>query len=154
MKKNLENIHVVIYSKKMLKQAVKRIQNLNQKVEDSIFNDFEYHQNDLLIYHDNTFKVVHVIPTFPNQETTLNDLCEMIMDFVDRPKLKVGDYVFSELKDHPEHGFSIYCLQHKHSVATANQVDGLYNTIKIDKDVMENIRELIYDKHSNQAIIS
>lgn len=80
MKKSLKNVHVVIYSKKMLKQAVDRLKNLNQKVENPIFIDFECHGNDNLIFHDNIFKVVQDLPVNPCYEVTLNDLCEMIID--------------------------------------------------------------------------
>lgn len=83
MKKSLENVHVVIYSKKMLKQAVDRLKNLNQKVENPIFIDFECHGNDNLIFHDNIFKVVQDLPVNPCYEVTLNDLCEMVIDFND-----------------------------------------------------------------------
>lgn len=80
MEINLENVHVVIYSKKMLKEAIKRLTKHGKKIETDIMCDYEFHGNDLLIYHDGIFRVIHDLPTHPNHEITLNYLCEIIIN--------------------------------------------------------------------------
>lgn len=89
MERTLENVHVVIYSKKMLKEAIKRLNNHGQNIETDIMCDYEFHGNDLLIYHDGLFKVIQCLPTHPNHEVTLNDLCEIIIDEESKPKSMV-----------------------------------------------------------------
>ncbi|WP_312364000.1 hypothetical protein [Sphingobacterium sp.] len=95
MERTLENVHVVIYSKKMLKEAIKRLNNNGQNIETDIMCDYEFHGNDLLIYHEGMFKVIQCLPTHPNHEITLNDLCEMIIDQESKPKeLEIGKWYY------------------------------------------------------------
>ena len=104
MERTLENVHVVIYSKKMLKEAIKRLNNHGQNIETDIMCEYEFHGNDLLIYHDGLFKVIQCLPTHPNHEVTLNDLCEMIIDEESKPKtMEIGKWytVFDSNWDMP-----------------------------------------------------
>ncbi|MDR2274314.1 MAG: hypothetical protein LBF27_25630 [Sphingobacterium sp.] len=92
MERTLENVHVVIYSKKMLKNAVKRLLKLEQNVEIDILSEYEFHGNDLLVCENGLFKVVNGIMDHPNHEITLNDLCEMVISQEGKPKHEIGKW--------------------------------------------------------------
>jgi len=141
MERNLENVHVVIYSKKMLKEAIKRLNNHGQNIETDIICDYEFHGNDLLIYHDGLFKVVQCLPTHPNHEVTLNDLCEMVIDEESILEAKLGDYVVTQLKIIPSPGFSVYQLTMQNSVDILNAQNSLYDFRVINQEAFERLRK-------------
>ncbi|MGJ1516499.1 hypothetical protein ACR79N_16030 [Sphingobacterium siyangense] len=142
MERTLENVHVVIYSKKMLKEAIKRLNNLGQVMEIDIINSFDIHGCDLLVFHDSFFKMLELLPSHPNHEVTLNELCEMIISLEDH-QYKLGDIVFSELKHNPGAGFTIQNLMRKDMVDFHNSriCKDLYNTRKIDNETAERLRK-------------
>lgn len=140
MERTLENVHVVIYSKKMLKEAIKRLNNHGQNIETDIMCDYEFHGNDLLIYHEGMFKVIQCLPTHPNHEVTLNDLCEMVIDKEDS-KFKIDDWVFVQLKGNEHLGFSVQKLIFEHSVKYHNNPNCPHSAIKIDQETAERLRK-------------
>lgn len=109
MEKLIENVHVEIYSKKMLKEAILRLEKLGQKVEDNILRDYERGSNDILTFVNGEFRIVETLVNLPNIEITLNDLCEMITDqqFLE-PKLKIGDWVITSPKSKEFLGFTVF----------------------------------------------
>lgn len=144
MEINLENVHVVIYSKKMLKEAVKRLHNEGQKIDKLIFNHFEKFGCDLLIYHEGEFKVVDLLPHHDTDDVSLNILCEMVISLDDQ-KYKLGDIVFSELKHNPGAGFIIQHLSRQDIVDFHNSriCKDLYNTKKITSEQADFLRKEI-----------
>lgn len=142
MERNLENVHVVIYSKKMLREAVKRLHNEGQKIDESIFYHYDRYGCDLLIYHEGEFKLVDLLPHNDTDDVSLNILCEMVISLEDY-QYKLGDIVFSELKHNPGAGFTIQLLQRKDMVDFHNSriCKDLYNIRKIDKETAERLRK-------------
>lgn len=168
--KTIENIHVVIYGKKMLKEAVKRLSNEGKAVEDSIFDDFINHDNDMLIFNDGVFKVVQILPNSPNYEVSLNDLMEIVISDEKPKELEVGKWYWWNLDNerktlfcfngsygqHTQYGFSadgkwsnqLSCIYGcNFSKATPEQVgQGLINEVAKRGYEFDNY---IYDHRTN-----
>ncbi|MEI2271866.1 hypothetical protein OHD16_06895 [Sphingobacterium sp. ML3W] len=140
MERNLENVHVVIYSKKMLKEAIKRLNNHGQNIETDIMCDYKFHGNDLLIYHGGLFKVIQCLPTHPNHEVTLNELCEMIID-KDDSIFKIGDWILAEVNGNENTGFSVMLLTLESSVDYYNQPNCPHSAFKITHDTFKKLRK-------------
>lgn len=153
MERTLENVHVVIYSKKMLKEAIKRLNNHGQNIETDIMCDYEFHGNDLLIYHDGLFKVIQCLPTHPNHEVTLNDLCEMIIDEESKPKkIEVGKWYTYQPNKTMFHVVSIDKSVFAYGIDFEGNWNKVCNWMDIDEIGNSDIREATKEEIENALV--
>ncbi|WP_313266535.1 hypothetical protein [Sphingobacterium sp.] len=153
MERTLENVHVVIYSKKMLKEAIKRLNNHGQNIETDIMCDYEFHGNDLLIYHDGLFKVIQCLPTHPNHEVTLNDLCEMIIDEESNLKsMEVGKWYTYQPNKTMFHVVSIDKSVFAYGIDFEGNWNKVCNLMGIDEIGNSDIREATKEEIENALV--
>lgn len=63
----------------------------------------------------------------------------------EEPKVKLGDYVLTELKSRPQPGLTVYQVTLQIEVDTLNNPKSLYNVKVITKEKFEELRGICFD---------
>lgn len=154
--KKLQNVHVCLYGHDMLKEALHRLIKNDMPFDKEIHYDFLSHENTYLVLNNGVFKVVQD-PT-PNHsiEVSLNYLFELIADthysvndskvgkiiILQEPKIIVGDYIFTELKNSKDIGFSLFQVSRQDTADFHNSIDCKHTSKIITKDIYDDVRRV------------
>jgi len=146
MKQNLENVHVIIYSRKMLNRAVSLLKSEGQTVSHDIIESY-YKGLNILQYLDFKGGTPHfdlyrtVFDDNESQEITLTQLIEMVISLEDKPTVMIGDWLYVELIKHPENGFSVMKVEHQYTADSFNSIDSPHKVKIIDSNLVEELRK-------------
>ncbi|MDH5825802.1 hypothetical protein [Sphingobacterium faecium] len=146
MKNNLENVHVIIYSRKMLNIAISLLKNEGQTVSRDIVEDY-YKGCNILQYLDfdgypPDFDLYRTVFEENNsQEITLTQLIELVISSQDKQMVMIGDWVYTELINHPENGFSVMKIDNQYAADLLNIADSPQKIKILDPDLVEELRK-------------